>query len=181
MLSALRCQNARCFDYLFSWFFNTPSYFQRFFLQYSSTFLYWIPYFCVQTFCTKKNCVPALNTYIMEGFGLICTYIFTVFQRGACVPELCIPALNAWKTFNPSTLNSVRCYCVPACFTNNPTFWIIFSILFCMHLHCVPALVTCISIASGGFLDCSGLLLGCSTFWEAFWTALDCFWAFGLL
>ena len=60
---------------------------------------------------------------------------------------------------------------------HNPTFGIIVSILFCTHSHCVPALVTCISIASGGFLDCSRLRLGCSTFWEAFWTALDCFWA----
>ena len=46
-----------------------------------------------------------------------------------------------------------------------------------MHFYCVPAFSACISIASGGFLDCSRLPLGCSTFWEAFWTALDCFWA----
>ena len=37
------------------------------------------------------------------------------------------------------------------------------SILFCMHFHCVPALVTCISIAPGGFLDCFGMLLGSSS------------------
>ena len=66
---------------------------------------------------------------------------------------------------------------------------LLYSSTVCVHSHyvralfqsalhcqkkCVPALVTCISIAPGGFLDCSGLLLGCSTFWEAFWTALDC-------
>ena len=44
--------------------------------------------------------------------------------------------------------------------------------IFRIHSYCVPAFSACISIAPGGFLDCFGMLLGCLTFWGAFWLLL---------
>ena len=79
-----------------------------------------------------------------------------------------------WAT--RKTLCASLLYSSTVC-VHNPTFQIIGSIFFCVHFHRVPALATCISIASGGFLDYSRPPLGRSTLWEVFWTALDCFWA----
>ena len=75
-------------------FSTLPAIFNTFF--YSIPVLFFIEFQARnQRFSLKNYCVPALNTTKVEGLGLICTYISIVFQRGACVPELCIPALNA--------------------------------------------------------------------------------------
>ena len=121
----------------------------------------------------KKYCVPARNTHKVEGKKLICTHIFTWFQRGACVSKPCIPALNASLSSNPSDPKNIHFYCIlawmPRKSANTSIVFSIFShtLLLCsstfyLHFHYALVLFVCISL---GFLD-----------WEAFWTALGCFW-----
>ena len=106
------------------------------------------------TFSLKKYRVPALNTRKVEGTGLICTHIPTWFQHGACVSTSCIPALTASFSRYPSPLKNVRRYCILALMPRKSISSTNSSILFCMNPYCVPAFSACISIASGGFLDC---------------------------
>ena len=164
---------------MFCWIFNTPSYFQHFFLQYFSIFFHWISTFLRALFSLKKYCVPALNTHKAEGNGPIRAHISTVFQHGACVSKPCIPALNASLSSNPSDPKNVHFYCIlawmPRKSANTSIVFSIFShtlllcsSIFCVHFHCAPVLFACISL---GFLDREYLM-----FWEAFWTALGCFW-----
>ena len=89
--------------------------------------------------------------------GLICTHISIVFQRGACVSKPCIPALPASLSANPSPLKNVRCYCILAWMPRKSANTSIVFSIFRIHFYCVPAFSACISIAPGGFLDCSEL------------------------
>ena len=178
-------RKTRCFQHrgvktrgvLTTWFlvFSTlPAIFNTFLYCIPVRFFHWIPAFLQPLFSLKPYCVPAPNTRKAEGIGLICTHILTWFQHGACVSTSCIPALTASLLRYHSPLKNVRRYCIlvfsPRKSANTSMMFSIFRIhsycvpvFFCVHFHCF-----------GRF---SGLLLGCSTFSEAFWTALDCFWA----
>ena len=110
---------------------------------------------------------------------------FRRIPQEPCAHPYCIPALFACTstTFEhslhafllfPSPFLRAHFYCIPALcacisimFKHFLCAFLLFPLLcssiFCVHFHCFGRL--------------SGLLLGCSTFSEAFWTALDCFWA----
>ena len=119
--------------------FQHSQLFSTFFFTVFQYFFHWIPAFLQALFSLNSYCVPALNTKKEEGLELICTHISIVFQRGACVSKPCIPALPAPLSSNPSPLKNVRCYCVPAFFTNNLTFWIYFKhfVLDCISIGCI--------------------------------------------
>ena len=111
--------------------------FSTFFLTEIQYFFHWnfvpvIPLFSVKK-PVKKYCVPARNTREVEGKKLICTHIFTWFQRDACVSKPCIPALNASLSSNPSDPKNVHFYCIlawmPRKSTTSEWFWSIWSIL----------------------------------------------------
>ena len=72
-------------------------------------------------FSLKKYCVPAPNTRIAEGIGLICTHILTWFQHGAC-PEK--PVFQHCSRHFHQILHTKK-----------------------THTECVPALLTCSSTA----------------------------------
>ena len=109
-----------------------PAIFNIFFLLKSSTFFTEISCPWYPCFLLKKYCVPARNTREVEGKKLICTHIVTWFQRDACVSKLCIPALNASLSSNPSDPKNVHFYCIlawmPRKSTTSEWFWSIWSI-----------------------------------------------------
>ena len=118
-LPALRYQNARSFDHLFSGIFNTPSYFQHLFLLCSSTFF--------QHFTVENSA----RIYIvfqrgMRAFPLSRTpagaRISIVFQHVACARWYRIPALPACISSFAYPLWCAHSYCIPALFTYISTF-----------------------------------------------------------
>ena len=147
MLPALRYQNARSFDHLFSGIFNTPSYFQHLFL---------LGFYCVPAFSCVEN---SARIYIvfqrgMRAFPLSRTpagaRIPIVFQHGACPQRCRIPAL-------PACISTVwnRLLCARSC-----------SILSCLPRKSANT-STVFSIFSHALLLCSST--GCVHFHSVFW------------
>ena len=146
MLPALRCQNARSFDHLFSEIFNTPTYFQHFFLPCASTLFQhlfsraFLPYSSVE-------CVNFHHRAPPSG-----ARIPIVFQHGAC-PQLCrIPALPACISTVWNRLLCARSYSILSCLPRKSAKCLQCSILFRMHFYCVTALSAFISIVLQYFL-----------------------------
>ena len=152
VLSALRCQNARCFDHLFSWFVNTPSYFQHFFLliwQYFFHFFHSIFFFIF--FCKKKMC--SSTQYAQSGRKKVNLHAHLYLIPAWCVrKKICIPALTASLSSNPSPPKNAHGMCSSTAYVH----FYCARIIFFVFQHCLRAFP----------------LLR-----EAFWTALGCFWA----
>ena len=114
----LICQHSQLFSTLF---FIDLTVFFSFFSQLLTVF-----------FSVKKYCVPARNTCKVEGKKLICTHIYTWFQRGACVKKY---VFQHWLRHFHQILHPRK-----------------------THTECVPALLTCISIARVSFFLCSSIV-----------------------
>ena len=154
-------RKTRCFQHrgvktrgvLTTWFpdlSTLPAIFNIFCPLKSSIFFTEISHSWYLWFLLKKYWVPARNTQQVEGKKLICTHIFTWFQRGACVSKPCIPALNASLSSNPSDPKNVHFYCILAWMPRKSANTSIVFSIFRIHFYCVPAFSACISIAPGG-------------------------------
>ena len=190
MLSALRCQNAWCFDYLFPDFSTLPAIFNIFFYSISAHF-------------SLNSSIPTRTVFFKK---ILCSSA-EYAQSGRKLPNshahfYCIPA---WRVRIKMLYSSIACATFIKSFTpekrtlllcssifhkqsyilNHCQHFVLYTFPLCsstgyVHFHCFGRLSGLFSTAFGllnvlgSFLDCFRLLLG-------FWTALDCFLASGLL
>ena len=152
----------------------------RAFLLYSSTV-------CVQnhlflnTFCMHFYCIPALLA-CMSTFSLPrCARISTAFQH----------CLRTFLLFDPVPVFFLRAFLLCSstasrrnASSRNASVGLLRAASGCFWAAQRSGKLSGLLWAASGllnvlgsFLDCFRLLLGCSTFWEALWTASGCFWA----
>ena len=129
---------------------------------YSSTACVLI-YSVLALFCVHSSYDPALP---------LCASL--LYSSTDCVQSHSCPALLLAYSFITLHIFSVR---IPTVFQHCRREVLLHCSTLCMHFYHVPVLSAYISIVlqfpciSLGFLDWEYL-----TFWEAFWTALGCFW-----
>ena len=109
-------------------------------------------------FCAALDCFWVVGLQGFMSCGAADFWEATGLPEKRCAHSYCIPALRACT----STVHQHFHVCSSEKINILHEF-LLCSSIFCVHFHCFGRL--------------SGLLLGCSTFSEAFWTALDCFWA----
>ena len=142
MLPALRCQNARSFDHLFSGIFNTPSYFQHLFLPCAST-LFQHLFSHAFLLYSSVECVHFHHRVpLVVRASLL--YSSTVRVRSGAVFQHCL------RAFPLSGIGS--CARVPTLFYHVclVKLRLMHAFLLCFNIFCTFS--ACISIASQHFL-----------------------------
>ena len=151
-------------DYIFSVFQHC----MRAYLLCSSTFLRAF-LLCVSTVSVR---IPTafqhwLRAFLLHSSTFSCVHFYYT-QHFLRAHFYSVPALSAW--ISTALQHSLHAF-------------VSFPSTLCVHFHCASVCMyfSWLLNVTGGFLDCFGGLMDRSTFWEAFFIALDHPWAASLL
>ena len=117
-----------------------------------------------QCLCAHSYCIPAPTACISTPVQHFCMRTLLYASHSLRAHFYSVPALSAWSS-------TALQHSLHAFLSRSSTF--------CVHFHCASVsmyffrlLGLGVSNVLGGFLDCFGMLLGCLTFWGAFWLLL---------